>query len=66
MQMERAELQFAEFERELQREFLRTYPYPGFELGASHFSDLGLAHQRAVNHPIIGHSELESGIVLPD
>lgn len=54
MQIERAEIQFAEFERELQKDFLRTYPYPGYELGASHFSDLGPSFKKA-----------ESGIVVP-
>lgn len=56
MQVERAQLQFEEYERQLQAEVLRSYPYPGFELGAGHFSDLG---------PSIRLGE-ERGIILTD
>jgi hypothetical protein len=45
-QMERAQELMEAFERELQADILRTYPYPGFELGAGHFSDLGPSIQK--------------------
>lgn len=53
MQVERAQLEFEEYERQLQAEVLRTYPYPGFELGASHFSDPGPSFQKGVERGII-------------
>lgn len=53
MQVERAQLQFEEYERQLQAEVLKSYPYPGFELGASHFSDPGPSFQKGIERGII-------------
>lgn len=53
MQVERAQLEFEEYERQLQAEVLKSYPYPGFELGASHFSDPGPSFLKGQERGII-------------
>lgn len=53
IQVERAQLEFEEYERQLQAEVLKTYPYPGFELGASHFSDPGPSYRKGQDRGII-------------
>lgn len=55
-QLERSQEIMANLEAEIFRDFLATYPYPGYQLGAGHFSDLGPAFQRGE----------KSGIVLTD
>lgn len=54
LQVEQAQLQFEEYERQLQAEVLKTYPYPGYELGAGHFADLGPSFQKGTANGIIG------------
>lgn len=53
MQVERAQLQFEEYERQLQAEVLRTFPSPDFELGAGHFSDPGPSFAKGAERGII-------------
>lgn len=53
IQVERAQLEFEEYERQLQAEVLRSFPYPGYELGASHFSDPGPSYQKGIERGII-------------
>jgi hypothetical protein len=52
-QSERAEQVFANLEREIYNDFIKTYPYPGAEIGAGHFSDLGPSMQKGVERGII-------------
>lgn len=55
MQVERAQMQFEEYERQLLAEVQKTYPFPDTVLGAQHFSDPGpsfrLGEQRGIIVP---------------
>jgi len=53
MQIERSQELFENLEREILADFLKTYPYPGAEIGASHFSDVGPAMRKGEARGII-------------
>lgn len=53
MQVERAQIQFEEYERALLAEVQKTYPFPGTVLGAQHFSDPGPSFQKGIDRGII-------------
>jgi hypothetical protein len=55
-QIERAQELMENMEREMFRNFLAIYPYPGYVLGGSHFADLGPSFAKGK----------ESGIILTD